>query len=398
MSTVDLSIEDFEDAVDTLQKEDFKCVLALTGGGTLAIPSLLAFGGSSNIFLEAFVPYDNKALSEFLGVVPEKFCSDKTARMMAVRSFQRAVELGTDKTKAVGIGVSASLAKKGKEREGRTHEAFFAIQSYKTAITIHMIFPKGFTRLQEEWGTATMVFTLLGHILDVVDDKDDIEAVIQLAKGKFAYKRVDDNLGLADIILLDEKIKVLSGGFDEVPTKSGIFPGSFNPPHAGHLRVVQHAKQQEELKDKPVFLELSVDNVDKPSLDMFDVYDRIEGIQRDEGLSNEIAGLVLTRAKRFYDKSMLLSSPTFLVGSDTANRIVDRKYYDDDLHYYGELGTMRLYGVNFLVFERLGAPFDEKINELKHRIIDGHKDEGESSSDIRKNQNSSCCGCGHNHL
>lgn len=372
-----LTIHAFADRVDELQKLDFKSVFAVTGGGTLAIPIFLAHGGSSSVFLDAVVPYDNQALVNFLGIKPEKFCSDKTARMMAVKSYQRAVGLGADKTKAVGVGVSASLAKKGGERADRVNEAFITVQTHSREMSLHCVFNKKASRLIQEWEVAISMLSLLQYVIELSGD-DISEPNYADEYCQFTFKSVSDDLELADVVLLNKKFKLISDKYTEVPNKSGIFPGSFNPIHDGHLRIINKGKQEKELLDKPIFLEISVENVDKPTLDFFDIYDRIKGSR------DKVDGILITRAARFYDKSLLLPSPIFLVGSDTVNRIVNMSYYGDDLQYYGEIGTMRMYGVKFLVFERLGVPLNERINELVHTIVDNYKDEGESSREIRK--------------
>ena len=49
-----------------------------------AIAALLAIPGASRFLLEARVPYGTAALDEFLGARPEQYCSDRTARAMAM--------------------------------------------------------------------------------------------------------------------------------------------------------------------------------------------------------------------------------------------------------------------------------------------------------------------------
>src|SRR5438067_13335892 len=86
-----------------------KCVLALTGGGATAAALLLAVPGASRTVLEVAVPYDERALTEYLGDRPEQFCSEEVSRALAERAFERARRLDAG-SPVIGVGCTASLA------------------------------------------------------------------------------------------------------------------------------------------------------------------------------------------------------------------------------------------------------------------------------------------------
>src|SRR5688572_14269934 len=86
-------------------------VLAITGGGSGAIAALLQVPGASASVLEAIVPYSARAMLDWLGGPVDQYCSEKTARAMAMRAFERARELSdADPHTLIGIGATASLA------------------------------------------------------------------------------------------------------------------------------------------------------------------------------------------------------------------------------------------------------------------------------------------------
>ena len=121
------------------QIHEFPCkvVLAITGGGAEVIGELLRHGSGSATVLDAVVPYAMEAMDRFLGRKPEKYCSEKTARLMAMVAYQRALELskGSDGSEGsessegfevsensadpdvIGIGATCKL-KATNEREG----------------------------------------------------------------------------------------------------------------------------------------------------------------------------------------------------------------------------------------------------------------------------------------
>ena len=100
---------------------------------------------------------------------------------------------------------------------------------------------------------------------------------------------------------------------------------------------------------KPVAFELSVANVDKPPLSDAEIERRLA----------QFAGLAevwLTRAPRFIEKAACFPGSTFVVGADTAARVVLARYYDGDMgRREAALDCLRQAGCRFLVAARADA-------------------------------------------
>jgi hypothetical protein len=130
------------------------------------------------------------------------------------------------------------------------------------------------------------------------------------------------------------------------PAPRALLPGSFNPLHDGHLLLARAAEAMCQL---PVAFELSVVNVDKPPLAAADVRTRLA----------QFAGrgcLELTRAPTFLEKSRLFPGVTFVVGADTAERLVATRYYGDSHEKMAAaLQEMADRGCRFLVAVRVDA-------------------------------------------
>eukprot|EP01094_Clydonella_sp_ATCC50884_P029481 TRINITY_DN9247_c0_g1_i1.p1 TRINITY_DN9247_c0_g1~~TRINITY_DN9247_c0_g1_i1.p1 ORF type:complete len:226 (+),score=47.12 TRINITY_DN9247_c0_g1_i1:103-780(+) len=116
--------------------------------------------------------------------------------------------------------------------------------------------------------------------------------------------------------------------------KNVVLSGSFNPLHDGHIQLLQHASAHVHASQKSeqcgtagdaepfVGFEMSVMNADKPTMSREEIERRIRQF---EGR----ADLVVTAAPKFADKADILPTTIFVVGYDTAVRIVHPKYYRD---------------------------------------------------------------------
>jgi nicotinic acid mononucleotide adenylyltransferase len=149
-----------------------------------------------------------------------------------------------------------------------------------------------------------------------------------------------------------------------LPPNCIIFPGSYNPPHMGHLELVQAAAAAAQRDHATtVWFELSLTNVDKRPLVASVVVKRLDQLWRfanDNGLSTKIPwGVVLTNAPLFVQKVKLLQpriqqidvsqehtpsnksnggnddntdddadpAMSFLIGADTLVRLLNPVYY-----------------------------------------------------------------------
>ena len=122
-------------------------------------------------------------------------------------------------------------------------------------------------------------------------------------------------------------------------------PGSFNPLHAGHLLL---ARVAEDMLHAPVAFEISVTNVDKPPLTATEVRARLAQFAGQ-------ARVELTRAPTFLEKSRLFPGATFVVGADTAERLVAARYYGDDARMTAALQEIAEQGCRLLVAVRADA-------------------------------------------
>lgn len=299
-------------------------VLVVTGGGASAIAELLAVPGASRTILDAQVPYSTEALVAWLGRRPDQFCDERTALAMASVAAYRANTLlssappASTPVEPLGISCTASLASDRPKRGD--HRCFIAVQASHLTTSYSLKLEKGARSRAEE---DAIVGQLIVRALAIATGLTDMPEValrptevieVELQTAGDALSQVWN--GTADCLW-----SLPDWSFAEsLPTPPrGLLCGAFDPLHEGHeqLRLVA-----EERLGGPVAYELSITNVDKPPLDFLTIDRRRQQFYE--------TPLALTNAPRFWQKAQIFRGTTFIVGSDTALRVVDAKYYGGD--------------------------------------------------------------------
>jgi nicotinamide mononucleotide (NMN) deamidase PncC len=319
-----------------------RVVLAITGGGSGAIGELLRVPGASRTLLEAIVPYDGAALAQYLGGAPNQACSEETAMAMARRARERALALAPEAVATVGLGATASLAS-DRPKKG-DHRCYIAVATEQGLDVTSIVLEKDRRdRGTEEDIVARVIVTVLTRACGITAPS----TASLLDVGDLLTESHGPPPDLLDQLLAGTIERLTSCGDGGLvrgaPTPRAVLSGSFNPLHAGHLGLAQVASRR---LGTPVAFELSVTNVDKPPLGEEEVTRRLR-----QFASPYI--VELTRAPTFREKARLFPGTTFVVGADTAERIVRPRYYANSEATMREaLDEIAALGCRFLVAGR----------------------------------------------
>ncbi len=243
-------------------------------------------------------------------------------------AWQRACSLGAAPATSLGAAVTASLRSRGPKRG--QHRIVVATHRLDATTSATLVLRKGArSRAEEESVAAALLLERLAatvggpnapasptslHLLQ------DEHVEIDCYEPPPSWRELLAGTRTSVHVSLDPS-RPQTRPADELATEMPaagmlVFPGSFDPLHEGHLRMAIVAQ---EIAERPLDFELSVTNVDKPSLDYLEMQLR----------SSQFAGrsLWLTRAATFLEKVDVFPASTFVLGADTYSRLADPKYY-----------------------------------------------------------------------
>lgn len=129
------------------------------------------------------------------------------------------------------------------------------------------------------------------------------------------------------------------------PPAGAILSGAFNPLHAGHEGMAAAAAR---LSGQPASFELAVVNADKGALTPAEIARRAAQFA-------DRHTLTLSREPLFVAKAALYPGRSFVLGYDTAARLLDPRYYGGLAALDAALATIAAHGCRFLVAGRLAA-------------------------------------------
>ena len=333
------------DLVRALHATAQQAVIEVAGAGTLALSWLHAAGGSSRTVLEATDRYCHASLAALLGAAPEPAVSAAVAAAMADAARCRARLLAGPATPVVGAACTAALAT-DRPRRG-ADRAFIAVAGALGTAVSELAFPGAPVDAAERTGPPTpaepaqsaergarsgpdaarrrqevAVSTLLVAELAAACGIDADRVCERAGAPKIQARREfqpSDLLATLETgrgwVMLDAAAQVVTAPVDW--RGKALLSGAYHPLHAGHL-ALGHAAAS--FLGRAVVYELPLANADKAPLSLPEA-------QRRAAQFAARAPVVLSRAPLFAAKAALYPGAAFVVGADTAERLVDARFY-----------------------------------------------------------------------
>lgn len=319
-----------------------RLVYDFAGAGVQALAWLHAVGGSSRTVLEAVDRYAPRSLAEGVGGPIEKAASADVAAALASRARARARALADDAEAVLGVACTATIATDYAKRGA--HRAWIASADGLAVRLVGVDLVKGARdRAGEEDLVSNLVLRQVAHASGILRPPD-----VTLREDEPRAEALRPGTALRAFEAAQRPLLAIDAGgepVDALPWPLGggaVVSGAFNPLHDGHLGLAAAAQRH---LGRPVAFELAVANADKPTIEIGEAHLR----------AAQFAGrapLLLSRAARFDAKAKLLPGAVFVVGADTAARVLEARFYADASERESALDTMRAHGCRFLVAGR----------------------------------------------
>lgn len=317
-----------------------QAVVVTAGAGAQAVADLLAVGGASRTLLEAIIPYSAAAFDDFVGYTPEKYVSPDTAVCLAGCALSRARVLAPAAA-VLGLACTATITTDYPKR-GEHHAHIAAWQPQNLMIQDLHLNKGARSREEEERLISNLMLNCLAQTAPLPErlwldmSPTDNLTISETDFAPYARQVTDREIAYFGIS---------ANGRILTSPPAAILSGAFNPLHQGHIQLSQTASH---FLGMPVTFECTAVNADKPPLLPDALLNRMA----------QFAGrwpIFASAAPTFLEKARLYPGIPFVVGYDTAVRILQPRFYQDNpdnlLAALHEIQSLRN---TFLVAGRLG--------------------------------------------
>jgi hypothetical protein len=315
--------------------------MVTAGAGTQALAWLLGVAGASRTLLEALIPYDESSFDDFLGQKPRKYVTPQTAGLLAGRAVTRARQLYGNNEPVIGLACTATIVTdRPKRGEHRAHIAAWTSEGLSRC-SLHLKKGARDRNGEEDMVSRTLINALAqAYHLDMRMSLTFVEGDDHVQRSSDVAGRVA-RLHQAKINFFGIRANGYLSGSKFKP--AAVLSGAFNPLHDGHLSLSNVASR---ILGQPVTFELAAANADKPTLSQTETQRRLL----------QFAGrypILASNAPTFVAKSQLFPGATFVVGYDTAERVLQTRFYEDSRsQMMVALAKIRERGCRFLVASR----------------------------------------------
>ncbi|GAX23131.1 hypothetical protein FisN_33Lh021 [Fistulifera solaris] len=399
------------DRIERLVRQTPKCrlVVAVAGGGSFLASTLAATPGASSILMEAVTLYDRESFRTFTANHPPQQAKIQYASMMAAQSvataaLQRALQFAVGSTTCqrptyrvlsqipytVGLACASQLVTHQPDDDDKSTAHIVAQLPHGSSVQITFSIPSSLSRRQQDVQVAHAMLSCLEYALQLREDdyqntikdtiwKERLAMLPMFIELESSGREWTETMGHGEerhvhicsqskcpvmeaaesivtgqelvvlLVPLHEQYRVIQGSVATLPAHSLIVPGSFNPPHTGHVQLALAAAKSllSKTPNPVIWFELSLTNADKPALAPAVAVERIQQFWK---LLPELQdyqwGILLTNAPLFAQKIDLLypmterrkqrahpndddDDLTFCIGTDTLIRLLDPKYYNN---------------------------------------------------------------------
>jgi nicotinic acid mononucleotide adenylyltransferase/nicotinamide mononucleotide (NMN) deamidase PncC len=409
--------------------------LAVAGGGGHAISTLAATPGASSILLEGSVTYDRKAYRAYVGLPSNttdfRYSSHKAAKLASEAALKRALNFRSHSLKlmtgCVGVGCASALVSSSSPENVKGYGHIVATRADGSTLALNVTLAgrqdnQNRSRVEEDVFISHLVLRVMELVQRAESEgmkTDDMkteagDAIAEKWEPSLAILAGEKDVptvAAEQLLSGDAQVMVLlpmykdgkptsfrALEFPVVPNGSLVVPGSFNPPHKGHISLVNAAikatmnnlDEHISTQEPPIFMELSLTNADKAPIDPSDVSHRVNTFLELNDMPEQW-GILLTRAPLFSEKVSALEDciidpaegyfpkMSFVIGTDTMVRILNPKYYGGEESAMQE-AVRSMKDVHFCV----GGRLEQKNNSSEPpRFVSGAEELEGLPHDIR---------------